>query len=57
MSEGPSWMEWEVPPEFVDYITGIFEVLGEEAVGMGETFMNAIVRQTSTIVLEHTGGM
>ncbi len=57
MPEGPAWLEWETPPEFVDYITGIFELLGEKAVGMGETFMNALVRQNHTIVLEHTGGM
>ncbi len=55
--EGPAWLEWETPPEFVDYITGIFELLGEETMEMGETFANAIVRQTSSIVLEPTGGM
>ncbi len=57
MPEGPAWLEWETPPELVDYITGVFELLGEEAVGIGERFTNALVRQTSTIVLEHTGGM
>jgi hypothetical protein len=57
MPEGPSWLEWEVPPEFVDYITGIFGLLGEETMGMGERFATAIVRQTHTIVLEPTGGM
>ncbi len=55
--EGPAWLEWEMPPELVDYTTGIFELLGEETMEMGERFMNALVRQTSTIVLEPTGGM
>ncbi len=57
MPEGPAWLEWEMPPEMVDYMMGVFELLGEEAVATGERFMNALVRQTSTIVLEPTGGM
>ncbi len=57
MPEGPSYLEWELPPDFADYIAGLFERAGEEAAGMVETFINAVVRQTSTIVLEHTGGM
>ncbi len=57
MPEGPAWLEWETPPEFVDYIMGIFELLGEEAVSMGERWANALVRQNYTIVLEPTGGM
>ncbi len=57
MPEGPSWLEWEMPPEFVDYITRIFEREGEAAMGIAETFNNAVARQTFTIVLEPTGGM
>jgi hypothetical protein len=38
-----------MPPELVDYMMGMFELLGEEAVAMGESFMNALVRQTSTM--------
>ncbi len=57
MPEGPSWLEWEMPPEFVDYITRIFEREGEAAMDIAETFNNAVARQTLTIVLEPTGGM
>ncbi len=57
MPEGPSYLEWEMPPDFADYIARFFEQEGEAAAGIAETFNNAVARQTFTIVLEHTGGM
>ncbi len=57
MPEGPAYLEWEMPPDFADYIARFFEQQGEAAMGIIETFNNAVARQTTTIVLEPTGGM
>ena len=55
MPEGPSHLEWEMPPDQLDLFAAFVEQ-GEATMGMLTTYLNAIARVTTTIVLEPTGG-
>ena len=57
MPEGPTALEWQTPPAFVDFFAGVFQEEGEAAAGLFETFGNAIERITLHIVLEPIGEM
>ena len=57
MPEGPAYLEWAFAPDFRAFVIAVIEQQGEAATGIFDTFEAATARETSTIVLEPTGGM
>ena len=57
LEEGPADLEWQTSPQDAEFMAKLFELEGEAAMEMFQTMGAAVVRTTSYIAFEPSGGM